>query len=84
MFRHVRAGALRVMVYEGVQKGATVATGGQNESGISEVQRIKAVGAHDLATADLVLTTYDILRADMFHVASATNRNQRTFRQAKR
>ncbi|XP_024403200.1 uncharacterized protein [Physcomitrium patens] len=81
--RHVRPGTLRVLVYEGVQKGATVVSGkGSLES--SKVEKIKTVGAHDLATADLVLTTYDTLRADVSHAATASHKIVRSFRQPKR
>lgn len=83
LLRHVRPGTLRVLVYEGVQKGATVVSGkGSLES--SKVEKIKTVGAHDLATADLVLTTYDTLRADVSHAATASHKIVRSFRQPKR
>ncbi|KAG0565163.1 hypothetical protein KC19_8G169500 [Ceratodon purpureus] len=79
--RHVTAGALKVLVYEGVQKGATVVSGSLENS---KTKQIKIVGAHDLATSDLVLTTYDTLRADLSHVATSTHRIERSFRQPKR
>jgi len=68
-------------VYEGVQKGATVVSGSHENS---EMEKIKVVGAHDLATADLVLTSYDTLRADVAHVATSTHKIERSFRQPKR
>lgn len=77
----MRAGTLRVLVYEGVQKGATVVSGSLENS---KMEKIKVVGAHDLATADLVLTTYDTLRADVSHVATSTHKIERSFRQPKR
>jgi E3 ubiquitin-protein ligase SHPRH len=84
-FRHVRAGALRVMVYEGVQKGARIVADFEHANGISEAWTKKVVGAHDLATADLVLTTYDTLRGDLFHIPSDSHANERfAFRQPKR
>jgi E3 ubiquitin-protein ligase SHPRH len=84
-FRHVRAGALRVVVYEGVQKGARIVADFEHAIGISEAWTKKVVGAHDLATADLVLTTYDTLRGDLFHIPSDAHANERfSFRQTKR
>ncbi|KAG0629280.1 hypothetical protein M758_1G090600, partial [Ceratodon purpureus] len=79
--KHLRSGTLRVLVYEGVQKGATVVSDSLENS---KMEKIKVVGAHDLATADLVLTTYDTLRADVSHVATPTHRTERSFRQPKR
>jgi len=77
----VRAGTLRILVYEGVQKGATVVSGSLENS---KMEKIKVVGAHDLATADLVLTSYDTLRADVSHLATSTHKIERSFRQPKR
>lgn len=71
------------MVYDGVQKGATIISG-EGSSGNDKNERIKVVGAHELAASDLVLTTYDTLRADIHHVASQTHRIERSFRQPKR
>lgn len=68
-------------MYEGVQNGATVVSGSLENS---KMGKIKIVGAHDLATADLVLTSYDTLRADLSHVATSTHRIERSFRQPKR
>lgn len=66
--RHTRAGAVKVVVYEGVQRSANPSRTDADADVTSAGGVAPAVvGAHDLAKADVVLTTYDALRADLAH-----------------
>ena len=74
--RHIQPGALKVIMYEGQpQPGRT-----------SRCPKI--VTAADLAAADIVLTTYDVLRKDLHHdprnSTSAVEESQRVFRRQKK
>jgi E3 ubiquitin-protein ligase SHPRH len=75
---------LRVIVYEGVGKGAFVIMEKGKEVGSDGYARLKVVSAHELAAADIVLTTYDTLRTDLSHDPSKTQTNDRSLRYIKR
>ena len=71
--RHAKPGAVRVSVYEGQPRDA----GGPNGVRLPPFKRTPfkrtrnasdgVVSAADLAAADVVLTTYDVLRGDLHH-----------------
>ncbi|GAQ81004.1 hypothetical protein KFL_000680200 [Klebsormidium nitens] len=66
--KHTRPGAVKVVVYEGVQRAANPSKTDADADLTSAGGAASAVvGAHDLARADVVLTTYDALRADLAH-----------------
>eukprot|EP00898_Chlorokybus_atmophyticus_P007364 jgi/Chlat1/7629/Chrsp64S07159 len=67
--KHVQAGELRVFTYEGVRAVRAKA---------------QALSAYHLATADIVLTTYETLRADVHHDTEGDTGCVRITRQAKR
>jgi E3 ubiquitin-protein ligase SHPRH len=58
---------VKVVVYEGVRRAANPSDPDADVSVTSEGASPGVVGAHDLAKADVVLTTYDALRADLAH-----------------
>ena len=68
--RHVVPGALKIFVYEG-----------QPQWGCERQGTGKVVNARDLANADIVLTTYDVLRKDLDHCSTELGM---TLRQKKR
>ncbi|CAI0457309.1 unnamed protein product [Linum tenue] len=53
IIRHTRPGSLNVCVYEGVRESSLLNT--------------SAIGIEELVCADIVLTTYDVLREDLSH-----------------
>lgn len=60
-----------MVVYHGVTGGATtvaetVGANGNAPPGMTGGMK-QAVGAYELAGADIVLTTYDVLRCDLAH-----------------
>ncbi len=64
------AGKLKVVVYEMTHIASSVET-------------YNALSAHDLASADIVLTTYDTLRVD-FHRVRDNNSTSYSFRRPKK
>ena len=66
----MRAGKLKVVVYEVTHIA-------------SSVESHNALSAHDLASADIVLTTYDTLRVD-FHRVRDDNSTSYKFRRPKK
>ncbi|BBN01240.1 E3 ubiquitin-protein ligase SHPRH [Marchantia polymorpha subsp. ruderalis] len=79
ILRHTNPSSLRVIVYEGVGKGAKII-----RSTTKGCPFLKIVSAHDLAAADIVLTTYDTLRSDLSHDADETQSVKRSLRYLKR
>ncbi|EFJ18575.1 hypothetical protein SELMODRAFT_444519 [Selaginella moellendorffii] len=72
--RHTKLDAVKVLVYEGVRRGC-ITLGEKNSC-------LRKVGAHDLAAADVVITTYDVLQADLCH--DIEEENQQTLRFEKK
>ena len=60
--RHVQPGALKVLVYDGQPQPGF----GRNQKWSSQL-----VTAADLAAADIALTTYDVLKKDLYHDSDA-------------
>ena len=66
LMRHAKPGAVKVLVYEGQPRdagGPSAKKRGKDKKTFSE----SVVSAADLAAADVVLTTYDVLRGDVHH-----------------
>ncbi|KAI5079688.1 hypothetical protein GOP47_0005167 [Adiantum capillus-veneris] len=78
--RHTEKGALKVIVYEGFQKGPGLQSGGE----VTRTKYGKIVGAHELAMADIVLTTYNTLQADLSHDTEGEGNQPRSMRYVKR
>jgi hypothetical protein len=78
--RHTEKGALKLIVYEGFQRGGGLHSGDEVKS--SKYGQV--VGAHELASADIVLTTYTTLQADLSHDADGDDGSQRSMRYTKR
>lgn len=78
--RHTKKGALKVIVYEGFQRG----TGDLVDDQVIGANYGKVVGAHELAMADIVLTTYSTLQADLSHVTDGDDSQHRAMRYIKR
>ncbi|KAJ7548808.1 hypothetical protein O6H91_07G028200 [Diphasiastrum complanatum] len=72
---HTKRGALRVIVYQGVGKGCFTVTDSKTTAA-EKSYRFGIVCAADLAAADIVITTYDILRSDLFHDANMLDANR--------
>ena len=51
--RHTRAGSLKVCIYEGARN--------------LDLATIQKIDMTDISTADVVLTTYDVLKEDLSH-----------------
>ena len=51
--RHTRAGSLKVCIYEGARN--------------LDLPTIQKIDMTDISTADVVLTTYDVLKEDLSH-----------------
>ena len=80
MDRHTETGLLKLIVYEGFQRGGRLYSGGEVKS--SKYGQV--VGAHELASADIVLTTYTTLQADLSHDTDGDDTSQRSLRHTKR
>ncbi|MCO5578792.1 hypothetical protein L7F22_032638 [Adiantum nelumboides] len=78
--RHTEKGALKVIVYEGFQKGPGLQFGSE----LTCTKYGKIVGAHELAMADIVLTTYNTLQADLSHDTDGEGDQPRSMRYEKR
>eukprot|EP00250_Pteridium_aquilinum_P010690 c19568_g2_i1 orf=83-3961(+) len=78
--RHTKKGSLKVIVYEGFQRGI----GMQSDDEVMGTKYGKVVGAHQLAMADIVLTTYNTLQADLSHDMDGDDSLQRAMRYIKR
>lgn len=68
--RHTRPGSLKVLVYEGVKTTP------------SSSKRVTKAG--ELLTADIVLTTYDVLKEDLFHDTDRHEGDRHLMRYQKR
>ncbi|XP_071734356.1 uncharacterized protein [Rutidosis leptorrhynchoides] len=68
--RHTRPGSLKVLVYEGVK---TISSSSKNVTKIG-----------DLLSADIVLTTYDVLKEDLSHDTDRHEGDRRLMRHRKR
>ncbi|KAG9443285.1 hypothetical protein H6P81_014625 [Aristolochia fimbriata] len=69
IFRHTRPGSLRICVYEGVKSQPSAAS---------------KMGMEQLASSDIVLTTYDVLREDLSHDCDRYEGDRRFMRFQKR
>ncbi len=78
ILRHLRPGALKLLVYHGQPQPGLARPAGAAGTGDGRV-----VTAADLAEADIVLTTYDALRADLAHQPDL-DVEERSFRRPKR
>ncbi|CAN0923759.1 E3 ubiquitin-protein ligase SHPRH [Linum grandiflorum] len=70
IIRHTRSGSLKVCVYEGVRK--------------SSLSNTPAIDIGELVGADIVLTTYDVLREDLSHDSDRHEGDRRLLRFQKR
>ncbi|XP_068668548.1 uncharacterized protein [Aristolochia californica] len=69
ILRHTRPGSLRICVYEGVKNQPSAAS---------------RMGMEELASSDIVLTTYDVLREDLSHDCDRYEGDRRFMRFQKR
>ncbi|CAN1138472.1 E3 ubiquitin-protein ligase SHPRH [Linum perenne] len=70
IIRHTRSGSLKVCIYEGVRE--------------SSLSNKSAIDIGELASADIVLTTYDVFRADLSHDSDRHEGDRRFLRFQKR
>lgn len=67
---HVKPGSLKTCIYEGVRNASVSATSTMDIS--------------ELVNADIVLTTYDVLKEDLLHDSDRHERDRRLMRFKKR
>jgi E3 ubiquitin-protein ligase SHPRH len=78
ILRHLRPGALKLLEYHGQPQPGT-----SRPAGCAGLGDGRVVTAAELAAADIVLTTYDVLRADLCHQPQL-EQQERALRRPKR
>ena len=68
--RHTRPGSLKVCIYEGARN--------------LDLATIQKIDMTDISTADVVLTTYDVLKEDLSHDGDRHDGDRRFLRFQKR